>query len=94
MGQIVGVGTVAGIGFTVSLFITELAFDDPALIADAKLAVLVASVAAAALGTALLWLAAHERAPMSGPAGGSPVPAGTATYDRTNVADLQPPARV
>ncbi len=62
MRQIVGVGVVAGIGFTVSLFITELAFEDPTLVADAKLAVLVASVAAAALGAALLWLTAHPSA--------------------------------
>ena len=55
MRQILGVGAVAGIGFTVSLFITELAFDDPTLVADAKLAVLVASIAAATLGATLLW---------------------------------------
>jgi NhaA family Na+:H+ antiporter len=78
MRHIVGVGTVAGIGFTVSLFITELAFDDPTLVADAKLAVLMASVAAAALGAALLWLAGRpdrvdvpERASAQGPRSGS-----------------------
>ncbi len=56
MGHIVGVGAVAGVGFTVSLFITELAFDDPTLIADAKLAVLVGSVAAGSVGAALLMM--------------------------------------
>ena len=78
MRHIVGVGTVAGIGFTVSLFITGLAFGDPTLVADAKLAVLVASVAAAAFGAALLWLAGRpdrvdvpERASAQGPRSGS-----------------------
>ena len=62
MRHIVGVGTVGGIGFTVSLFITELAFDDPVSIADTKHAVLVGSVAAAAFGAALLWLAGRPQA--------------------------------
>lgn len=49
-----GVAALAGIGFTVSLFITGLAFDDPALADAAKLAILVASVVAAIVGAALL----------------------------------------
>jgi NhaA family Na+:H+ antiporter len=53
-GHIVGVGALAGIGFTVSLFIAELAFADPALIDAAKIGVLGGSIAAAAAGTALL----------------------------------------
>ncbi len=48
--QLVPVAAIAGIGFTVSLFITGLAFDDPALRETATLAVLVASVLAALLG--------------------------------------------
>lgn len=52
--QTVGVGTAAGIGFTVSLFITELAFTDPSDIADAKTAVLAASVTAAGVAAILL----------------------------------------
>jgi NhaA family Na+:H+ antiporter len=51
--QLVSVSAVAGIGFTVSLFITGLAFDDPALRETATLAVLVASALAALLGAAL-----------------------------------------
>ena len=44
------VGVLAGMGFTVALFISGLAFDDrPDLLASAKLAVLAASVIAAAL---------------------------------------------
>ncbi|MEM7339755.1 MAG: Na+/H+ antiporter NhaA [Actinomycetota bacterium] len=52
--HVVGVGFLAGIGFTVSLFITDLAFDDAAVIANAKIAVLAASVLASALGAIAL----------------------------------------
>ncbi len=50
---ILGVGMVAGIGFTMALFIAGLAFD-PTLLDEAKVGVLLASVAAALLGTGLL----------------------------------------
>jgi NhaA family Na+:H+ antiporter len=46
-------GFFGGIGFTMSIFIANLAFDDPALLAAAKFAVLVASGAAATLGLIL-----------------------------------------
>ncbi|MEA2842954.1 MAG: Na+:H+ antiporter, NhaA family [Actinomycetota bacterium] len=59
--QLVGIAAVAGIGFTVSLFVAELAFDDPALVDSAKAGVLVASVLASALGVTLL-LGAGRRA--------------------------------
>jgi NhaA family Na+:H+ antiporter len=49
-----GVGTAAGIGFTVALFITELAFDDAEQRADAKLAVLLGSLVAATCSAVLL----------------------------------------
>jgi Na+:H+ antiporter, NhaA family len=52
--QMLGIGTAAGIGFTVALFITELAFDDPVEQANAKLAVLIASALAAAISAVLL----------------------------------------
>lgn len=44
--HIVGVGLLAGIGFTVSLFITGLAFEDAELVSNAKLGILVASILA------------------------------------------------
>ena len=53
-GHIAGVSLLGGIGFTVSLFITELAFTDPEMIAAAKLSILVTSVAAGAIGFAVL----------------------------------------
>ena len=52
--QVVGVGMIAGIGFTVSLFVTALAFDDADLVADAKIGVLAASLIAGAAGFAFL----------------------------------------
>jgi NhaA family Na+:H+ antiporter len=48
--QMAGVGTLAGIGFTVSIFISSLAFDDPLHLVDAKAAVLGASLLAGGLG--------------------------------------------
>jgi NhaA family Na+:H+ antiporter len=61
--QVVAVAALAGIGFTVSLFISGLAFDDPARQETATLAILVASVLAALLGAALSTAAgaAHRR---------------------------------
>ncbi len=44
------VGLLAGIGFTVSIFISSLAFSDPAMLTDAKAAVLGASVIAGVVG--------------------------------------------
>ncbi|XOB98237.1 Na+/H+ antiporter NhaA [Deinococcota bacterium DY0809b] len=51
---IAGVGLVAGIGFTMALFIAGLAFG-PVQLDEAKLAILSASVTAALLGVAVLW---------------------------------------
>jgi NhaA family Na+:H+ antiporter len=48
--HVVGVGAVAGIGFTVSIFIAELAFADGRVVDLAKIGVLVASALAGALG--------------------------------------------
>jgi NhaA family Na+:H+ antiporter len=47
------VGSVAGIGFTMSLFIASLAFTDPATLGVARLGILIASVLAATLGLVL-----------------------------------------
>jgi Na+:H+ antiporter, NhaA family len=48
--QLSAVGILAGIGFTVSIFISSLAFDDPSHILQAKTAVLMASLLAGVLG--------------------------------------------
>jgi NhaA family Na+:H+ antiporter len=51
---VIGAGALGGIGFTVSLFVTELAFGEEIAGTDARLGVLVASVIAAIVGTAIL----------------------------------------
>jgi Na+/H+ antiporter NhaA len=55
--QLMGASALAGIGFTVSLFVTDLAFDDRGLQDEAKVGVLAASLIAALLGWALFRLA-------------------------------------
>ena len=49
-----GTGLLAGIGFTMSLFVGGLAFEEGGLLDQAKLGVLSASVLAAVLGLTLL----------------------------------------
>lgn len=53
--HVLGVGAVAGIGFTVSLFIAELAFNEPSLIEQAKLGVLMASLVAGVVASFVVW---------------------------------------
>ncbi len=52
--QLNAVGLLAGIGFTVSIFISSLAFDDPVQLMEAKTAVLGASVIAGVFGYLML----------------------------------------
>lgn len=51
-GHMLLVGLLAGIGFTMAIFIATLAFDDAALLNAAKLGVLAASAVAAVVGLA------------------------------------------
>jgi NhaA family Na+:H+ antiporter len=55
--QLTAAAALAGIGFTVSLFITGLAFTDPVLADAAKLGILVASLIAALVGSGLFVVA-------------------------------------
>jgi hypothetical protein len=52
--HILGASLLAGIGFTMSLFITGLAFEDPGLVGDAKIGILSASMIAAVAGYVIL----------------------------------------
>ncbi len=54
--QLAGAGALGGIGFTVSIFIAGLAFDDGLLVDEAKMGILAASLAAGAAGYAWLRL--------------------------------------
>jgi len=58
--HMVGIGLLAGIGFTVSLFVNGLAFDDPALLDEGKVGILAASVIAGVVGFIYLWFAPGE----------------------------------
>jgi NhaA family Na+:H+ antiporter len=51
---------LAGIGFTISLFIAGSAFEDPALQTTSKIAILLASLLAAGIGSALLVLTSRS----------------------------------
>ena len=59
--QIFGASIVAGIGFTVALFVANLAFADPSLLGQAKLGVLSGSVVAALVGALVLWRTSKRR---------------------------------
>jgi NhaA family Na+:H+ antiporter len=61
--QLAGVATVAGIGFTVPLFVADLAFPDGGFQAPVKLGLLLASVAAGAAGALVLLLAGRDGTP-------------------------------
>ncbi len=58
-----GAGMLAGIGFTMSVFITLLAFEDHSIINNAKLAILVSSLVAALLGLGVLMWGLRGRKP-------------------------------
>ena len=53
--KLAGAGFLAGIGFTMSLFIAGQAFHDPSDFAAAKIAVFSASVVSALIGVGILW---------------------------------------
>jgi Na+:H+ antiporter, NhaA family len=67
--QLAGAGALAGIGFTMSLFIAGQAFPSATDFSAAKIAVFAASILSAVVGTAVLWGASRqeliEEAPQS-----------------------------
>lgn len=52
--QVWGVGALGGIGFTVSLFIADLAFTDALLTADAKIGIFLGSILSGIIGASVL----------------------------------------
>lgn len=59
--HLLGAAWLAGIGFTMSLFISQLAFSDPLLVEEAKLGILSASLIAAIIGLTWLYVSADKR---------------------------------
>lgn len=62
--QILGVGLLAGIGFTISLFISTLAFAIPEIQVTAKVAIIVASLIAGVLGYVYLFIVTRNTIPI------------------------------
>ena len=60
-GQLLGIGMLGGIGFTMSLFIGMLAFPEPAYAAQVRLGVLAGSLVSAVLGYLLLAASSRNR---------------------------------
>jgi NhaA family Na+:H+ antiporter len=63
-GHVLALGFIAGLGFTVALFVTELAYTDPAVVEHAKIGVLAASLIAAAAAALTLHLTDRQRPPI------------------------------
>ena len=61
--QIIGVACLGGIGFTMSIFITLLAFNDHDVISGSKITIMLSSLTAAIIG--LVWLKLTLKEPVS-----------------------------
>lgn len=64
--QLLGAGALGGIGFTMSLFIAGEAFPEPADFAAAKIAIFIASLVAAVVGTSILLPKIHGDTAVAG----------------------------
>jgi NhaA family Na+:H+ antiporter len=60
--MLLGAGCLAGIGFTMSIFISELAYTNEAFINQAKVGILIASLSSGALGALVLNMALPKHA--------------------------------
>ena len=70
--QLYGVAVLCGVGFTMSLFIGQIAFEaDEAAMRATKIGVLAGSAASIVLGSLLLWLASRRAAAPAHPATGA-----------------------
>ena len=64
-GQIASVGIIAGIGFTMSIFIDNLAFSDPKIVDTGKAAILISSFVSAVLGLLALYITTRKKKPIN-----------------------------
>ena len=58
--HIIGAGILGGVGFTMSIFITQLAFEDAAMIALAKLFIVTCSLVMGIAGVLYLWRVSNK----------------------------------
>ena len=58
--HMLGAGILGGVGFTMAIFVANLAYADPAHIATAKMGILLASLAAGAIGFLFLLVQAKR----------------------------------
>jgi len=63
--NLLGLSAISGIGFTVALFVSSLAFDSALLVDEAKIGILFASIVAGILGVTLLMAGTGPRAKVS-----------------------------
>ena len=61
--HVLGAGIFGGIGFTMSMFVTLLAFNDPALVVSSKIAIMMASIVSAIVGVVWLRLVCGRASP-------------------------------
>lgn len=61
-GHMLGTALLGGVGFTMAIFVANLAFSDPSQIALAKIAILSASLVAGIIGFCFLWIQAKAAA--------------------------------
>lgn len=61
--QLASIGVLGGIGFTMSIFINNLAFSSPELVDIGKISILITSASAALLGLAAMSLSCKDKAP-------------------------------
>ncbi len=61
--HIIGAGFLGGIGFTMSIFITLLAFNNPGVVSSSKISILFSSLAAGTVGFFILRKQASHRIP-------------------------------
>jgi NhaA family Na+:H+ antiporter len=59
--QIIGVGCIAGIGFTMSLFISSLAFDNADIEKNSKIGIVIGSLISMVFGYSLLLLSSPKK---------------------------------
>ena len=58
--HMLGAGILGGVGFTMAIFVANLAFEDAAMVTTAKVGILSASALAGVLGFLFLWLQASK----------------------------------